>query len=231
MVGVTGSIPVAPTIDPDPLLSFAGRPISGRRGIWQMPTMFRTICTIAITFLAAMSGVVLAETSATGPVTFFEFTFPEEIAGAQRVSIRDYESGTPGLGYSAGYRQPNLTGTVYIYDAGKRSIPDDPQAPLVKAELEQSQREIFGLQERGAYSKVERKGSFTIEDAHGRTRFICTAFAYVANDGRPVDSFACLGVAKSKFLKFRISIGRHDGSQVEAKGFVGAWIDRLWPPS
>jgi hypothetical protein len=192
---------------------------------------FRTICAIAMTYLAATSGVVLAETSATGPVTFFDFTFPEEIAGAQRISIRDYETATPGLGYSAGYRQPNLTGTVYIYDAGKRSIPDDPQAPLVKAELEQSQREIFGLQQRGAYSKVERKGSFTIEDARGRPRFICAAFAYIANDGRPVDSFACLGVANSKFLKFRISIGQHDGSQAEARRFVSAWIDLLWPPS
>jgi hypothetical protein len=189
----------------------------------QMPVVIRIVCAVLIAFLSVVTGAA-AQTSAKGPVTVFDFTFPEEVAGAQRFSFRDYRSIRPGLGYSAGYHQGNLTGTVYIYDDGKQSIPDDPQSPLVKAQLEQSRRDVLGLR-RGVGVKV--KEDFTIEDARGRTRLICAAFAITGDDGRPRDSFSCLGVAKNKFLKFRIS----GVSQAEARQFVNAWINLLWPPS
>src|SRR5262245_6837284 len=107
----------------------------------QMPVVIRIVCAVLIAFLSVVTGAA-AQTSAKGPVTVFNFTFPEEVAGAQRISFRDYESNQPGLGYSAGYKQGNLTGTVYIYDDRKQSIPDDPQSPLVKAQLEQSRRDV-----------------------------------------------------------------------------------------
>jgi hypothetical protein len=110
----------------------------------QMPAVIRIVCAVLIAFLSVVTGAA-AQTSAKGPVTVFDFTFPKEVAGAQRFSFRDYRSIRPGLGYSAGYHQGNLTGTVYIYDDGKQSIPDDPQSPLVKAQLEQSRRELVGL--------------------------------------------------------------------------------------
>ena len=68
-----------------------------------------------------------------------------------------------------------------------------------------------------------------MEDARGRTRLICTGFALIGNEGPVSDTFACLGVAKNKFLKFRVSTIPHKGSQAEAKRFITAWIDRLWP--
>src|SRR5215510_4794891 len=189
----------------------------------QMPAVIRIMCAVLIAFLSVVTGAA-AQTSAKGPVTVFDFTFPEEVAGAQRFSFRDYESSQPGLGYSAGYHQGKLTGTVYIYDDRKQSIPDDPQSPLVKAQLEQSRRDVVGLR-RGI--GVKFKEDFTIEDARGRARLICAAFAITDDDGRPRDSFSCLGVAKNKFLKFRIS----GVSQAEARQFVNAWINLLWPPS
>ena len=67
-------------------------------------------------------------------MTFFDFTFPEEIAGAPRINVHDYEATEPGLGYSASYRQGGMTATVYIYDDGKPFIPDDPQSLLVVAQ-------------------------------------------------------------------------------------------------
>jgi len=104
-----------------------------------MPVVIRLVCAVLIAFLATVTGTA-AQTSVTEPVTVYDFTFPDEIAGAQRISFRDYESNQPGLGYSAGYKQGNLIGTVYIYDDGKQSIPDDPQSPLVKAQLEAERR-------------------------------------------------------------------------------------------
>ena len=83
-----------------------------------MPIVIRTACAVLIAFLAAGVGAA-AQTSVKGPVTFFDFTFPEEIAGAPRINVHDYEATEPGLGYSASYRQGEMTATVYIYDDGK----------------------------------------------------------------------------------------------------------------
>jgi hypothetical protein len=63
----------------------------------QMPVVIRIVCAVLIAFLSVVTGAT-AQTSAKGPVTVFDFTFPEEIAGAQRISFRDYESNQPGLG-------------------------------------------------------------------------------------------------------------------------------------
>jgi hypothetical protein len=191
----------------------------------QMPVITRIVGAVLIAFLSAVTGAA-AQTSVKGPMRVFDFTFPEEIAGAQRFNIADHESSQPGLGHSAGYRQGNLTGTVYIYDDGKQSIPDDPQSPLVKAQLEQSRTDVLGLWQ-GVGVKVDVKEDFTIEDARGRTRLICAAFALTGADGHSAVTFSCLGVAKNKFLKFRIS----GASQAEARQFVNAWINLLWPPS
>jgi hypothetical protein len=47
-----------------------------------MPIVIRTACAVLIAFLAAGVGAA-AQMSVKGPVTFFDFTFPEEIAGAR----------------------------------------------------------------------------------------------------------------------------------------------------
>src|SRR5262245_5608470 len=159
-----------------------------------------------------------------GPSDSFRFHLSGRGRGRPALQFPRLRKQPAGTGYSAGYHQGNLTGTVYIYDDRKQSIPDDPQSPLVKAQLEQSRRDVVGLR-RGI--GVKFKEDFTIEDARGRTRLICAAFAITDDDGRPRDSFSCLGVAKNKFLKFRIS----GVSQAEARQFVNAWINLLWPPS
>jgi hypothetical protein len=87
-----------------------------------MRVVIRIVCAALVAFLAAVTGAA-AQTSVREPVTVFDFTFPEEIAGAQRFNIADHESSQPGLGHSAGYRQGNLTGTVYIYATASNRFP------------------------------------------------------------------------------------------------------------
>jgi hypothetical protein len=68
-----------------------------------------------------------AQPPADETVAFHGLNFPASIAGAERVSVREYEKDNPGLGYSVGYRQPDAVTTVYIYDLKARNIPDDPR--------------------------------------------------------------------------------------------------------
>jgi hypothetical protein len=63
----------------------------------QMPVVIRIVCAVLIAFLSVVTGAA-AQTSAKGPLTVFDFTFPEEVAGAQRFSFRDYRSIPAGTG-------------------------------------------------------------------------------------------------------------------------------------
>jgi hypothetical protein len=165
-------------------------------------------------------------------VTFYGLTFPPEIAGAARISVRDYESENPGLGYSVGYRRGATVSTVYIYDTGRPSIPDRAQAQLVAAELQAAKEEIAAVQKQGGYTKVEPREDFTIADRQRRVRLSCAGFLVVrANQPGEQDSFVCVGAANNKFLKFRITTPRDPGLRAQAQKFLGAWIDRLWPSS
>jgi hypothetical protein len=50
-----------------------------------MPILTRVVWAMLIAFTAATASTAV-ETSAGGPITVFDFTFPEEIAGARRIS-------------------------------------------------------------------------------------------------------------------------------------------------
>ena len=189
-----------------------------------MPSI-RTVMLAAV--LAVIAPLAAAQTPTKAPVTFYGVTFPAEIAGAASISVRDYEQTSPGLGYSVGYRRGDQVMTVYIYSKGQRTIPDDPQAPVVKAEFEKSKGEISGS---GLYKSVDGMGDWTIEDAKGRTRFACAAYVLLRNDGPvPRDSFLCLGAVKNNFFKFRITGDQRAGSEAAASDFVRAWTKVLWP--
>jgi hypothetical protein len=162
------------------------------------------------------------------PVTYLDLTFPAEIGGARRISVRDYESSSPGLGYSAGYRYGTATSTVYIYDDRLPSIPDDLKSAVVRDQLEKAKADI----ERIPRNLIKEKSAFTINDASKRERFNCQRYALAAEPGpEAFDMFACLGVFKDKFLKVRTTILQTANTESEVRRFIGLWVDQLWSPS
>jgi hypothetical protein len=180
---------------------------------------------LALSVLALPSAAP-AQMPANESVTFHGLTFPPTIAGAERFAVRDYEKDNPGLGYSAGYRQPGATTTVYGYDLRKRGIPDDPSAPVVAAELEAAKADIVRAQQRWAYLKVELKEEFSIADARNRARFLCAGYSMVRADGE-LASYVCVGGWNNKFVKFRMTGEQH--SRADPRPFVQAWTELLWP--
>jgi len=162
------------------------------------------------------------------PVIFHGLTFPASIAGAERISVRDYEKDHPGLGYSVGYRQPGVVSTVYIYDLKKRGIPDDPSAPAIKAEFDAAKGDMMVVLQQGLYSKVEPKEQFWAADAHNRTRLLCGAATVVRSDGPDeLASYLCVGGWNGKFIKFRITGAQLPEASV--RRFLQAWMELLWP--
>jgi hypothetical protein len=176
--------------------------------------------------LAALQCAAVAQVPATQTVTLYGLTFPPAVADAERFSVREFEKENPGLGYSVGYRQPDAVATVYIYDLKQRDIPDDPSAPAIQAQFAAASADIARTQQQGVYLKVEPRGEFSMADARGRTRLLCSAFQLTRTGGE-LASYLCVGGWNNKFIKFRIT-GQQQ-SQPEAQRFLQAWVDLLWP--
>lgn len=163
--------------------------------------------------------------------SIYGLRLPPQIAGGERGEIKDYESSSPGLGYSVRYRLPAWAIDIYFYDLKIPSISADPRSKVVADALEAAKREVIGLGQRGGiYTGVVIKQDYSIRDSGGRTRFICTTLAYhhVAwnND---VDSYLCLGSWNGKFVKFRMTTPHNDASAAISRRFIEAWISVLWP--
>jgi hypothetical protein len=164
------------------------------------------------------------------PVTYLGLTFPPELGGAPRISVRAYEPNNPGLGYSAGYRHGEATSTVYIYDNRVASIPDDLKSAVVRGQFDQAKADIGRVPQTGI--SVKEKITFTIQDSSKRARLVCSAYVLTRQpDLSAFDSFVCLGVFKGKFLKVRTTMPQSANSELEVRRFVGLWVDRLWSPS
>jgi hypothetical protein len=164
------------------------------------------------------------------PVTYLGLTFPTEVGGAQRISVRAYEPDNPGLGYSAGYRHGEATSTVYIYDNRLPSIPDDLKSAVVRGELEQAKADIGRVPQLNV--SIKGKNAFSIQDKSKRERLICQAYAMIRQPTAvAVDSFVCLGVFKGKFLKVRTTMPQTVNAESEVRRFIGLWVDQLWSPS
>jgi hypothetical protein len=165
------------------------------------------------------------------PVTYYGLTFPVEIGGARRISVRDYETTHPGLGYSAGYQLRNITHTVYIYDSGVSRIPDDLRSPVVTQQLAQAHMDIVRARPAGS---VEDTGHFTIVDRAQRPRLTCDAvtikngFNGDTPGAPPADSYVCVGIVNGKFFKVRTSMLHRPDAEEVTRSFLGSWVDSIW---
>jgi len=174
----------------------------------------------------------LVTVAAQAPLTILGLTIPEQVAGLPRAAqLRDYEKKYPGFGYSVAFKRPGWTITVYIYTLNLKSIPDDPTSEVMKDQLAQSKAEVFALEKKGNYSNVVVTSDYTVNDATGRTRFICSSFTYIHNRlERSVDSYLCVTSWKKKFFKIRMTTGQDAASSANARQFVEGWIPVIWSP-
>jgi hypothetical protein len=189
-----------------------------------MPTRFAIIRAACIGLFSA--GLIAAPGAAPAPkdpITIQGLTFPDRIGGAERGETHDFEKTNPGLGHSVQYRMPGWSITVYVYDKGRTSIPDDPQSDVIKGEFAEARREVFDVR-----SQVEWKRDFSIQGESRKARFACGAFSFTNKASDQLSGFLCLTGWKNKFVKFRLTTPR--GSEAEAARFVRAWTGVLWPP-
>jgi hypothetical protein len=154
------------------------------------------------------------------PAHIGEFLFPPVHEGARRLTVRAYDP--PALGHSVGYRKGEVTATIYVYDAGKKAVPDDPDNPVVFSELRSTTVETMGF-----WKNAEIEKGFSLVDDRKRKRMNCVWFTYAG----PAGGVICLGGAKNKFIKFRSSTRRTPSSFRDSAEFAKSWIKVFWPPT
>jgi hypothetical protein len=88
-------------------------------------------------FLAAAALLLSAATApAQEPTRIYGLTIPERVGGLVHGQPVDYETKSPGLGYSMRFSgPPGWVVDVYIYDLGLKTIPDDIGSGIVKGQL------------------------------------------------------------------------------------------------
>ena len=181
------------------------------------------ICLRLVSAVAALLLLAAGGAWAQMPLSLLGQTFPDRIAGAQRTEPHDFESKTPGLGYSVEYVLKGWKIDVFIYDLRRTDITDDAQSAPVTGQLAQATGDIFN-----AYKQVQIRLKYAILDDAARVRFLCSSFGYADKQGER-DSYLCVTSAKNKFIKFRLTTNRRAGSESAANAFVQAWTKVLWP--
>lgn len=141
--------------------------------------------------------------------------FPE-IEGWEKGEIQEYP--TPELGYSIPYQSiDGGTVTIYVYNGGKKSIPDGVTGKLLKSEIDQAKSDIIQIGEMGRYQNVKEVKSeiVTLGGNGGETKALYSLFSFSVG-GREVDSEIYLFGYQGNFIKIRATRPKSKDESVKA---------------
>jgi hypothetical protein len=194
-----------------------------------MRAFARQLCHGAIAIAVVLLSAIAA--SAQQPVSIYGLTIPERVGGLTRGQTNDYESKSPGLGYSLRFSwRPNSFVDAYIYDMQLKSIPDSLESAVMREHFIGVKEDVYELERRGGYANVRAQGEFTVGRSGGR--FVCATFSYLRGEKRDmdVDSYLCLTSWNNKFVKLRMTALKGVMSRADAESFAEAWISLLAQP-
>jgi hypothetical protein len=150
-----------------------------------------------------------------------DFTFPQKVGPAELVGTEDFEAKQPGLGQLGRYKFQGWTMGVYVYDRGRRDLPDTAVDALVKPELAGAAADLMEARKLGHYADVAEGHPFAIPPAATRGVFQCRSFRLTRRQESgqapsprdTYDSFVCVTIAKKRFVKLRLSSETPSGDQ------------------
>ena len=166
------------------------------------------------------------------PLKLYGLTIPDRVAGLPHEAPVDYEKTNPGLGTSVQFIRPGWRIDVYIYDVWtERPFPDDPRVSPGQGPVERGAARHSRDASSSAPTAMSRSRATTQSSASGTTRFVCLALQLFRHNRREldVDSHACVSAWNNKFIKIRMTARLNAATAAEARSFVEAWIDLLWP--
>jgi hypothetical protein len=175
---------------------------------------------------AAFALLLLVVPAAAEPLTVSGFAFPDRVGDFTRAATHDYEKTQPGLGQGVAYTSGPWLANIYVYDMRRTSIPDDPASDVLKSQFAQAQDDIFTSLRYGRWVKATLRRTFAFPES-GTPRFNCADFTLLTRENTEVYSLLCVGAAKNKFVKFRVTGPQGGGG--EALRFIETLDPQLRP--
>lgn len=137
------------------------------------------------------------ETAFTGDVTF------PEVEGWELTERQQYP--TPEMGYSHNYESPSGRVTVYVYNGGRKTIPNSLKGPVAD-EVKMAQAGIMAFVERGSYESAKEVKNETVMlgGAKGKVQSLHVLYALRAG-GRDLNSHIYVFPYNNYFIKIRMT--------------------------
>jgi hypothetical protein len=160
---------------------------------------------------------------------------PDSVAGIVKGKVTDYEEKMPGLGISVAYDGPGITATVFIYDFGLESVPDNPPSATFKDHFALVKQDIYEAEKFGYYKSVKTIAegiTFLKADKTG-PQALSASLSYVQNGTERLSKVYLLG-HKNHFVKIRFTYDKsaQEHSEEALKQFlneIGATLQKNLP--
>jgi hypothetical protein len=133
--------------------------------------------------------------------------------------VRDWEKGeiqkypTEDLGFSIDYEsEDGGRVTIYVYNGGKKNIPDDLSDKLIKNELNNAKSEIRKVADMGYYQNVKeiKNDTVTLGGASGKVKALHVVYNF-SSGGRNLTSEIYMLAHQNRFIKIRATRPRDTG--------------------
>lgn len=148
-------------------------------------------------------------------------TLPDEVGGLAFAGKKDFSPKELGVNY--GWQSGGFTrGSVYIYTAGAKSVPDGTDAPIMRRHFDQVIDEVQQMAAVGRVRSVTMAGgSAQVTHYAGcGPQFLWRGYEMVLNGGT-LTSYTYLTGLKNNFIKLRISHVKGDAQGAkDAERFV-----------
>jgi hypothetical protein len=167
-------------------------------------------------------GLILALSALVGHAAPYEksidVAFPDELGGLSFVGRHEFP--IKELGVNLAYERDLLRGSVFIYDANVRSIPDGIDNEVVRKHFATVIDEVKQLQTLGKVAAVNfvDPGPRTSRFPGCGPQFLSREYRMVLQEGLTLASFTYLTAVRGQFVKLRISYklgSPHDSKDVE----------------
>ena len=154
-----------------------------------------------------------------------KYHFPDRILDFERSSVRNYESQTEGGGYGISYTNPNIAViTLYFYDQGNMTIPEDIYYEIVVNSLKSSAKSIKRTWEKEGWTCIGDNTAHIIEIAEHQFWEYCTSI----NKGKKNRySFLLVTSLRNAILKIRITFCDYDIGKPQVQELYHCILDEI----
>jgi hypothetical protein len=142
--------------------------------------------------------------------------FPFEIGWLHFDKCENNELASPGLGHSLAYKAPGIICSLYVYDRGLASVPDDVTDSVVQDEFEEAAREI-----------AEHRSDFEVLAEQPAPSQGCLERYYRVGDPGRQASLLWLTTSRGRFIRARVTWVRDHFIDEAALAFIGAVLANI----